>query len=159
MQNNRARKILKKHVIEAFSKESEITAIYVFGKEVHGKTDQYSDIDMVICSNDLEKTQSRYMKIFKGISPVRGSFLLNSTERDLSQMIMLQGFSPYQKIDFSITDHIDRKRAAGFGPFVSVYQSDIPEFWKAESCRKLSDRHAIADFFRERKSTACTDRN
>lgn len=149
MRKYRTREDLRSLVIEAFSKETEITAIYVFGKEIKGKVDEYSDIDMVICSNDLARTQANYWKIFNGISKVKGTFLLNSTDTDLSQMIMLEGFSPYQKIDFSITDDIERKRADGFGPFVCVYQDESVES-HSQTKMEIIDRdpvnHQLDDF-------------
>mgnify|MGYP000398042925 CR=1 FL=1 len=149
MQKYRSREDLRSLVIEAFSKQTEVTGIYVFGKEIEGKTDKYSDIDMVICSKDLARTQDSYLKIFSRISPVIGTFLLNSTETDLSQMIMLEGFSPYQKIDFSITDDIEKKRADGFGPFVCVYQDEAGEshsHTKMEIIYRDRVSHQVEDF-------------
>lgn len=75
---------LRKLIINGFSKEAEINSIFFFGKEVDNKADRYSDIDMVLCSKDLAKTQSKYLKIFNAISPIIGTYLLNSTENDLS---------------------------------------------------------------------------
>jgi predicted nucleotidyltransferase len=124
MQKYRTRNELRNLVIESFSKEVEINSIYFFGKEVNNKSDEYSDIDMIICSSDLAKTQSKYLEILNGISPIIGSFILNSTENDFSQMVMLKDFSPYQKIDFSITDSIETKKLAGFGPFISIYKDN-----------------------------------
>ncbi len=124
MQKNKTRNELRNCVIKSFSKEAEINSIYFFGKEVDNKSDEYSDIDMIICSNDLAKTQSKYLKILNDISPIIGSYLLNSTENDFSQMVMLNDFSPYQKIDFSITDSIETKISAGFGPFISIYKDN-----------------------------------
>lgn len=124
MQKNKTRNELRNCVIKSFSKEAEINSIYFFGKEVDNKSDEYSDIDMIICSNDLAKTQSKYLKILNDISPIIGSYLLNSTENDFSQMVMLKDFSPYQKIDFSITDSIETKISAGFGPFIPIYEDN-----------------------------------
>lgn len=124
MQKNKTRNELRNLVIKSFSKEVEINSIYFFGKEVNNKSDEYSDIDMIICSKDLAKTQSRYLEILNDISPIIGSYLLNSTENDFSQMVMLKDFSPYQKIDFSITDSIETKKLAGFGPFISIYKDN-----------------------------------
>jgi len=124
MQKNKTRTELRNLVINSFSKEVEINSIYFFGKEVNNKSDEYSDIDMIICSKDLAKTQSRYLEIFNDISPIIGSYLLNSTENDFSQMVMLKDFSPYQKIDLSITDSIETKKSAGFGPFISIYKDN-----------------------------------
>ncbi|MGF7059341.1 hypothetical protein [Brassicibacter mesophilus] len=124
MQKNRTRNELRNLVIKSFSKEVEINSIYFFGKEVNNKSDEYSDIDMIICSNDLAKTQSKYLEILNDISPIIGLYLLNSTENDFSQMVMLKDFSPYQKIDFSVTDSIETKKLAGFGPFISIYKDN-----------------------------------
>ena len=124
MQKNKTRNELRNLVIKSFSKEVEINSIYFFGKEVSNKSDEYSDIDMIICSKDLAKTQSNYLEILNDISPIIGSYLLNSTENDFSQMVMLKDFSPYQKIDFSITDSIETKKLAGFGPFISIYKDN-----------------------------------
>lgn len=124
MQKYKTRNELRNLVINSFSKEEEIISIFFFGKEVDDKSDEYSDIDMIVCSNDLAKTQSKYLKIFNDISPIIGSYLLNSTENNFSQMVMLKDFSPYQKIDFSITDNIETKISAGFGPFISIYRDD-----------------------------------
>lgn len=124
MQKYKTRNELRNRVINSFSKQVEVISIFFFGKEVDNKSDEYSDIDMIICSNDLAKTQSKYLEIFNDISPVIGSYLLNSTENDFSQMVMFKDFSPYQKIDFSITDNIETKISAGFGPFISIYKDN-----------------------------------
>lgn len=127
MSTFRTRNELRNLVIDSFSQEAEIFSIFFFGKEVDNKSDEYSDIDMIVCSNDLAKTQSKYLTVFNNISPVIGTFLLNSTENNLSQMIMLKDFSPYQKIDFSVTDDISTISLAGFGPFISVYNSNTQD--------------------------------
>ncbi len=124
MQKQRTRNELRELIINSFAKEQEITSIFFFGKEVNNKVDEYSDIDMILCSCDLAKTHSKYLNIFNNISPIIGSYLLNSTENDFSQMVMLKDFSPYQKIDFSITDNIETKISSGFGPFISIYKND-----------------------------------
>lgn len=124
MQKNRTLNELRNLVIKSFSEEAEIDSIYFFGKEVQNRSDEYSDIDMVICSNDLAKTQSKYREILNDISPIIGSYILNSKENDLSQMVMFKDFSPYQKIDLSITDSIETKKRAGFGPFICVYKDN-----------------------------------
>ncbi len=124
MRKYRTREELRDLFIHSFAKESEVTAIYIFGKEVTNMTDEYSDLDVIICSNDLAATYSKYLGILSEISPIMGSFLLNTTEHDLSQMVIMKDFSPYQKIDFSIADSLERKIEAGFGPFISVYVDD-----------------------------------
>lgn len=126
MSKFKTRSELRNLVIDSFSKEAEINSIFFFGKEVDKKADEYSDIDMIVCSNDLAKTQSKYLQIFNDISPIIGSYLLDSTENNLSQMVMLRDFSPYQKVDFSITNNIETKISAGFGPFISIYKDGLP---------------------------------
>ena len=42
-------------------------------------------------------------------------------------MVMMRNFSPYQKIDFSIVDSLERKIEAGFGPFIPVYVKDTDD--------------------------------
>lgn len=137
----KTRSALNDLLIESFSKENEIYAIYLFGKAVTNETDEYSDIDMMICSNDLAMTQSKYRRIFNDISPITGSFLLNSTETDLSQMVMLYDYSPYHKIDFSITDRIESKIVSGFGPFVTAYKANSYTFKVVSKLDKITQDH------------------
>jgi predicted nucleotidyltransferase len=119
MASYKGRSELRKQVKNLFSKQAEIFQINFFGKEAEGKEDKYSDIDMIVCSSDLAKTQSNYRKIFNSISSIIGTLLLESTKKGLSEMLMLKDFSPYQKIDFSITSDISEK--TDFGPFVPIY--------------------------------------
>ena len=53
----RPRAELHHRVLRAFAKEPEIHSIYVFGAEVEGEIDEYSDIDLIICSSDLAASQ------------------------------------------------------------------------------------------------------
>lgn len=149
MQKIIERKVLMSQLIESFSKEREVYAIYLFGKEVNGQTDEYSDIDMVICSNDLAATRSKCQSLFNDISPVVGLFLLNSEENDFSQMVMLKDFSPYQKIDFSIADCIETKISAGFGPFMAVYKDEslrVKPHSKLDVIEEDSVKHQLENF-------------
>jgi len=149
MQKFKTRNELRNFVVDSFSKEAEIFSIFFFGKEVYNSSDEYSDIDMIVCSNDLAKTQLKYLQIFNDISPIIGSYLLDSTESNLSQMVMLEDFSPYQKIDFSITDNIETKISAGFGPFISVYKDNSPSD-KSDSELEIvgenSEKNQLDDF-------------
>jgi hypothetical protein len=142
MQKFKTREELRNLVIDSFAKEAEIFSIFFFGKEVDNKSDEYSDIDMIVCSNDLAKTQAKYLQIFNAISPVIGLHLLDSTENNLSQMIMLKDFSSYQKIDFSITDNIATKISAGFGPFITVYKNAQPST-KTNSKLKIIKENSV----------------
>jgi predicted nucleotidyltransferase len=112
------REDLKRVAIETFAAQAEVYQIRLFGREAQGKSDHYSDIDMIICSNDPARTQAKYKDLFSSISPVRATLTLNATSDGFSEMVMLEDYSPYHKIDFSIGD---------FGkedwPFIVVYDS------------------------------------
>ncbi len=124
MTNFKTRDELRNLVIDSFSKEAEIFSIFFFGKEVDKKEDEYSDLDMIVCSSDLARTQSKYLQILNSISPVIGTYLLGSTENNIAQMIMFRDFSPYQKIDLSITSDISHKEISGFSPFLCAYEGE-----------------------------------
>lgn len=127
----KSREDLKTRIIHAFSKEEEIYQIFFFGREVDGVADDYSDIDIVVCSSDLAQTGAKYKKLLGNISPIVNTWMIENTSTVLAEMLMLQGYSPYQKIDLSIVNRIEDK--AGFGPFVSVYESaDRVEFCPSE---------------------------
>jgi hypothetical protein len=98
----RSREELRRGVIEAFSSQDEVFRICFFGRETEGKQDCYSDIDVLVFSNDLVRTKAKYIDIFSSISPIRATFQLDSTPDGYSEMIQLCDFSPYQKVDFSI---------------------------------------------------------
>jgi predicted nucleotidyltransferase len=98
------REELRRSVIEAFAAQDEIYRICFFGREAEGRHDRYSDIDMVVYSSDPARTESRYRDVFASISPVRATFTLGGTPESYSEMVMLHGYSPYQKVDFSIGD-------------------------------------------------------
>jgi hypothetical protein len=102
MQAHKTREELRNKVIEAFAAQEEIFQICFFGREVEGKHDCYSDIDMVVYSSDPASTQTHYAEVFASISPIRATFALGGTQDAFSEMIMLWDYSPYQKIDFSI---------------------------------------------------------
>ena len=95
---------MRKRVIEAFSSQDDVYRICFFGREVEGKHDCYSDIDMVVFSNDLVSTYARYKNIFSSISPIRATFPLGGIPDGYSEMVLLRDYSPYQKVDFSIGD-------------------------------------------------------
>lgn len=114
----KTREDLYHKIIEAFSRQSEIRKITIFGKNAEGTSDSYSDIDIRVHSNNLPKTASLYLSLFNQISPVLGTFLIASNESSLSQMIMLKDYSPYQKIDFGIC-----AGESPFSPSVTVYEN------------------------------------
>ena len=107
MTEYRSRQELRRRVIQAFSGLDEVYKIILFGKEAAGKDDCYSDIDMIVYSNDPAKTWQHYREAFSSIAPVVGTFPLGSGPDYYAEMLLLDGFSPYQKIDFSIGVGID----------------------------------------------------
>jgi predicted nucleotidyltransferase len=100
----RPREELRKRIIEAFSSQDDVYRICFFGREAEGKHDCYSDIDMVVFSNNLVSTYAKYKDIFSSISPIRATFPLGGIQDGYSEMILLRDYSPYQKVDFSIGD-------------------------------------------------------
>lgn len=115
----RQREELKTSLISGFAARDEIYAIHLFGRDYAGDADQYSDIDVVICSNDPHQTQAEIYSVIEVISPIRKSLILCSTPNHYAESIMLMNFSPYQKIDLSVVPHIQLK--SEFGPFRRVY--------------------------------------
>ena len=107
MTEYRSRQELRRRVIQAFSGLDEVYKIILFGKEAAGKDDCYSDIDLIVYSNDPAKTWQHYRETFSSIAPVVGTFPLGSGPEYYAEMLLLDGFSPYQKIDFSIGVGID----------------------------------------------------
>jgi len=101
---HKTRDTLRQRVIDAFATQDEIYRICFFGREAEGQHDAYSDIDMIVCSQDPVKTKAHYQQVFTTISPVRATFPLGGSPDGYSEMVMLWDYSPYQKIDFSIGD-------------------------------------------------------
>jgi predicted nucleotidyltransferase len=97
-----SREELRKRVIAAFSSQDEVYRVCLFGREAEGKQDCYSDLDVVVFSNDLAVTKAKYQSIFASISPIRAVFRLEATPGQYSEMVQLVDYSPYQKVDFSI---------------------------------------------------------
>jgi predicted nucleotidyltransferase len=93
---------LRKHVIEVFSAQDEVYKIGVFGREADGKQDCYSDLDILVFSNDLAGTKASYRQLFSSISPIRAVIQLEPHPGGYSEMLQLVDYSPYQKVDFSI---------------------------------------------------------
>ena len=104
MATHGTRKDLRHSVIEAFAAQDEVYRICLFGREAEGTHDRYSDIDVVVYSSDPAGTKARYRDVFASISPVRATFTLGGTHKSYSEMVMLRGYSPYQKVDFTIGD-------------------------------------------------------
>ena len=120
MNKYRPRQELRSGVVAAFARCLEVREIHVFGAEVDGEPDAYSDIDMIVCSSDLACTGDHYMRTLSTLSPVIGTYVIRADERELAEMVMLRDYSPYQKIDLSIVEAIEVKE--GFGPFKRIYR-------------------------------------
>jgi hypothetical protein len=90
-EKQRARDELRRRVIELFSIQDDIYRISFFAREAEGRRDRYSDIDMVVFSNDLATTYARYKNVFSSISPIRATFPLGGTAEGYSDMIQLWG--------------------------------------------------------------------
>ena len=98
------REQLRHRLIDAFAAQEDVYRICLFGREAEAKHDRYSDIDMVVYSNDPARTKASYREVFSSISPIRATFTLGGTTDTYSEMVMLRGYCPYHKVDFSIGD-------------------------------------------------------
>lgn len=96
---------LGQRLVEAFSAQKEVYHIHFFGREAEGCSDRYSDIDMVACSNDLVATKTNYRDVFASIAPIQATLRLGGTSHSYSEMVLLEGYSPYHKVDFTIGDN------------------------------------------------------
>lgn len=122
MKTYRTRDDLRDRLVKAFSSHEEVYYAFVFGREAEDCADCYSDIDMVVCSNDLAKTKANYLSLLDSISPIRATFCLEGTPQSYSEMIMLQDYSPYQKIDLTIADESRIGWVAPGYPTLVVYE-------------------------------------
>lgn len=115
--------VLLKSLVEAFSKSPEIFLIGTFGSAVTKQMDEYSDVDIIICSNDLKKTQSEYRKIIESISPIVTLSPFYSEKPDvISEIIYLQKFKPYQKVDLTIIPYLGY--LSNFNPEMTILYED-----------------------------------
>jgi predicted nucleotidyltransferase len=135
--SHHSREELRKHVVEVFSSQDEVYRICIFGREAEGKHDFYSDVDVVVFSNDPARTYTKYRSLFSQICPIRATFPLSRTIEEYSEMILLHDYSPYQKVDFSIGDWGKKD-----WPLITVYESrDKPQ----KSATKLESQPIIRD--------------
>ncbi len=84
-----SRRRLRSRLIAAFSARREVREIHVFGREVEGEVDEYSDIDMVICSDDLPATGRNCRAALSAVSPILGAYVIRCDEDELVEMVML----------------------------------------------------------------------
>ena len=91
----RPREELHRELCAVFSAQPEIRGIYVFGREVDGQPDEYSDIDMILCSDDLARSHRNYRDVLWKIAPIVGTYLIHSDVAEIAEMVLLEEFSPY----------------------------------------------------------------
>jgi hypothetical protein len=113
---------LHERVVAAFASQLEVNSIYAFGREVDGQVDEYSDIDLIVYSDDLALSQRKSPTVLQSIAPVLGTYCIVLEPRTLAQMAMFRDYSPYQKLDFSFTDDPDAPQA--FAPLACLYQRE-----------------------------------
>jgi hypothetical protein len=142
MTDQESRSHLKQRVIDAFAQGDEVFRIVVFGREIDGLADRFSDLDLIVCSSDLAATQAAYRARLATIAPIRETFLIESTPDHLAEMIMFHDHSPYHKIDLSILDNLDHK--AEFGPFLTVYEQSGRPPGSVTRLAAAPPRHDIA---------------
>ncbi|MCB9460338.1 MAG: hypothetical protein H6670_11870 [Anaerolineaceae bacterium] len=121
--DSNSRDWLREQLIDVLSQQNEIFQIFSFGREVEERVDAFSDLDIIVCSSDLAQTQNTFKSVISTISPIVGTYIIESSTDNLSEMIMLRGYSPYQKIDFSIVNDIELKKRLGFGPLSLIYEN------------------------------------
>jgi hypothetical protein len=119
---SRSRTDLRERILQAFASQSEVNAIHAFGREVDGQADEYSDIDLIVYSDDLAFSQRKSPDVLQSIAPVLGTYCIVLEPSTLAQMVMFSGYSPYQKLDLSYTDNPDALEA--FGPTACLYQRE-----------------------------------
>ncbi len=112
---------LQEKLIELFSKQAEVGKMRIFGKLAEGTGDDFSDVDIRIISKDPLITQKNAHRLIEdNIARIMATFTLASDPGCFAEMIMLAGYSPYQKIDISV-----EREGAGipFEPITSVYEN------------------------------------
>jgi hypothetical protein len=118
----RPRSELHERVVAAFASQPEVNAIYAFGREVDGQVDEYSDIDLIVYSDDLAMSQRKTPTVLQSIAPVLGTYCIVLEPRTLAQMVIFRDYSPYQKLDFSFTDDPNARQV--FAPLACLYQRE-----------------------------------
>ncbi|MFS8131243.1 MAG: nucleotidyltransferase domain-containing protein [Candidatus Dojkabacteria bacterium] len=98
---------LLKSLVDKFSKSEEIFLIATFGSAINNEMDEYSDVDIIMCSNDMATTYGHYRDTIGSISPVTAvSSFYYDKPNVISEVIYLKDFKPYQKIDLTIVPYL-----------------------------------------------------
>lgn len=131
----------------AFGSQPEVNAIYAFGREVDGQPDCYSDVDLIVYSNDLAASQHKCADVLASVSPVLGTYCIVLEPRTLAQMVIFRDYSPYQKLDFSITDDVSAKQS--FAPLACLYQREA-EHQPSKTCiEQTGQRQALGNWLND----------
>jgi hypothetical protein len=158
----RSRAELLTRCIDAFAFRAEVRSVHEFGRAVDGKIDEYSDLDLVVCSDDLARTQRDCLPLLGRIAPVLGVCYIRCEPTDLALMVMLEGFSPYQKIDLGVVADLETKRE--FGPFRCLHDSGRADTGRATTMAFEGEQESLANrlndlLFSIPRFTKCLFRN
>ena len=97
---------LTKELINKFKTLSEVYLVGITGSNRDGNSDEYSDVDLFVCSTDMESTKDAYKKLITEISPIiQISPFFYDLPNVINEIIYLKNFSPYQKIDLTIVPY------------------------------------------------------
>ncbi|NKB66394.1 MAG: hypothetical protein GKR89_04995 [Candidatus Latescibacteria bacterium] len=122
--NFKSRSDLWEQVTAALAGQSSIDALYVYGSQVRNQADEYSDIDLVLCANDLAGAETAVGQALTSVAEIVGTIHLLRRQDRFVQSVLLQGYSPYNKLDLAVTHSLDSERE--FGPFSTVYKGNSP---------------------------------
>lgn len=116
---------LLKLLVDKFSKSEEIFLIGNFGSAMNNEMDAYSDVDIILCSNDLATTYGHYRETIETISPITAvSSFYYDKPNVISEVIYLKDYKPFQKIDLTIVPYLGY--LSGFNPDVFVlYENQV----------------------------------
>ncbi|MEP7103330.1 MAG: nucleotidyltransferase domain-containing protein [Candidatus Dojkabacteria bacterium] len=116
---------LLKSLVDKFSKNEEVFLIATFGSAINNEMDDYSDVDLIICSNDLAKTYSEYRTIIESISPIVAvSPFYADKPNVISEVIYLKNYSAFQKLDLTVIPYLGY--LSDFNPNVFImYENQV----------------------------------
>jgi hypothetical protein len=121
---------LKRKLIQAFSAQEEIFRIYLFESDAESARDAYTDIVLIVCSNDPATTQASYPRVLETLSPVRAMLAVHSTPDVYTAIVILRDYSPYYRIALTITSTVRAKAWL----YTQVYESNTKS---RENCSRL----------------------
>lgn len=118
---------LLKQLSEKFSQSEEIFLIATFGSAINNEMDEYSDVDIILCSNDLATTYGNYRSIIESISPISAaSSFYYDKPNVISEVLYLKNYKPYQKVDLTIVPYLGY--LSDFNPNVFIlYENQVKD--------------------------------